>query len=88
MKLGRLTVQPNNKPAPVLVRLFTKRQAGVAHVGFVRQQRFYPVEGLPAAQDGVEALVAEVSPGSAGWSGEYKVTLDGASVTCRTSFII
>jgi hypothetical protein len=70
---------------PVLVRLFVKRQNGVSHVGFVRAQRFYPVEGLPGVSEGVEALVKEVSPG---WSGEYTVTLDGATVTCRHSFYI
>jgi hypothetical protein len=72
---------------PILTRLFVKRSNGVAHVGFVRQQRFYPVEGL-SASEGDEALVAEVTAGSPGWSGEYSVTLNKVSVTCRHSFFI
>ena len=87
MKLGRLTLLRNNPSPAVLVRLFTKRREGVDHVGFVRQQRFYPVEGL-AVSDGVEVLVKEVSGGSPSYSGEYVATLAGASVTCRNSFPI
>ena len=77
-----------NPSKTVLVRLFTKRREGVDHVGFVRQQRFYPVQGLPAAQDGVEVLVKEVSGGSPSSSGEYKASLNGAEATCRYSFPI
>lgn len=73
--------------SPVLVRLFTKRREGVDHVGFVRQQRFYPVQGL-AVSDGAEVLVKQVHEGSPSYSGEYVATLAGASVTCRQSFPI
>lgn len=70
---------------PILIRLFEKRQNGIAHVGFIRQQRFYPVEGLSVAE-GAEVLVKEVTSGSPSYSGEYSATLDGVTVTCRHSF--
>ncbi len=72
---------------PLLARLFTKRRDGVAHVGFVRYQRFYPVEGL-SVSEGVEVLVEELRAGSPNHSGEYTATLNGASVNCRNSFPI
>lgn len=72
---------------PLLVRLFVKRQNGTPHVGFVRQQRFYPVEGVQVSE-GLEVLVKEVTQGSPSYSGEYSVLVDGKAVSCRTSFPI
>lgn len=69
-----------------LTRLFKKLREGVAHVGFVRCQRFYPV---PNAAEGDELLVTEIQVGSASWSGEYTVRqADGSTVRLFHSFSI
>lgn len=70
----------------IVTRLFTKIREGVSHVGFVRQQRFYPVVG---ATEGAEPLISEIASGSAAWSGEYSVQFpDGAKVRVSQSFPI
>ncbi len=70
----------------IVTRLFTKKRHGLDNVGFVRQQRFYPVQG---ASEGDELLVTEICGGSPSWSGEYSVRLnDGATVKVGFSFPI
>lgn len=70
----------------IVTRLFTKKRHGVAEVGFVRQQRFYPV---PGTSDGEELLVTEICAGSPSWSGEYSVRLkDEATIKVGFSFPI
>lgn len=69
-------------------RLFKKMRDGVAHVGFVRAQRFYPVDGQ--VTEGDEPLVhQEGLPGTPTESGWYIASLeDGTRVHCRRSFPI
>jgi hypothetical protein len=70
----------------IVTRLFTKKRHGVDNVGFVRQQRFYPV---PGTTEGDELLVTEICAGSPSWSGEYSIRLkDGATVKVGFSFPI
>jgi hypothetical protein len=70
----------------IVTRLFTKRRYGIDNVGFVRQQRFYPVPGVA---DGDELLVTEICCGSPSWSGEYSVRLkDGVTIKVGFSIVI
>ena len=66
--------------------LYEKYRDGIRHVGFIRQQRFYPVPGASVSD---KLLVIELEPGTPGWSGVYSVQFpEGPSSTISHSFSI